>query len=652
MKFSRLAALVVFIFPINYCLLGLNIDSLVVEAENQTDKVEAFKIYRNLGLDFLMKDPDTALFFANKSLEKAKLSKERKPVYFAETLIGKVYRELGENEKAKSYLFNALDSAKADSNFRMVSSIYNAIGELHRKIGEYNQTLETYNLAIEYAESIDDKESLARYFNNIGLLMYYLIDVDPSNGQKAMDYLKQAYAIKSKIGYNLSSTYHNLSLVYSDLGIIDSTHKYIRLAIKENKREDNFKWLFLNYLEYTDYYIETNNPLKHKLYLDSAITLYKSKNLFFYTSDLLHAEAAYFNHINVPSKAINKAKESINISLKDEGLELILLNYHQLEIAFTKTNQLDSANKYFKKYNKLKTEMLLKITSAEAKESVHKIDSKLKEQQIELLNEKNKYNELQAKSAKRNVILLSIALALVLIIVSIVFYFIQQKRKLNQKLNDEALVRVQQEAELKQLNAVLKAQEEEKNKISSELHDHIGGSLAALKMRIDRIDNNQEWQNDTIELVDQIAKEVRNISHLLSANKILKIGLKRALVHLASHFESGKTQIKTFIEDLENELAEEMKINIFRIIQELFTNVQKHAEASTVFLQIVKDQNFINISVEDNGVGFDSYKKSLGIGLDNINDRVKTLKGEIEIDSKLGKGTSVTMQIPLVTEKV
>ena len=103
---------------------------------------------------------------------------------------------------------------------------------------------------------------------------------------------------------------------------------------------------------------------------------------------------------------------------------------------------------------------------------------------------------------------------------------------------------------------------------------------------------------------------------------------------------------------MENELAEEMKINIFRIIQELFTNVQKHAEASTVFLQIVKDQNFINISVEDNGVGFDSYKKSLGIGLDNINDRVKTLKGEIEIDSKLGKGTSVTMQIPLVTEKV
>ncbi len=652
MKFSRLAALVVFIFPINYCLLALNIDSLVVEAERIEDKQDAFLIYRNIALKLIERNGDSALLFANKAAVKAKASGRPKAKYYADKLFGKVYREQGEKDVALEYFFTAIDSAKSDSNYKAVSYIYSDIAELHRRTGAYHKAIETWNLATQYSQSVGKEDLIAKDFNNIGLLLYYLMEADPKNGDLAIDYLKKSVKIKLKYNEGMASSYHNLSMIYNDLDQLDSSYKYVRLAINENKQTKNYKWLFLNYLELIDYYIEKNEPNEIKPYLDSAKALLIEKNLYYYEADYLQSEASYFNQINKPLMAIKSAKKSLEIATKNEDKELEQLNFFQLHVAFLKLNQLDSSNHYFKKYDRLKSQQIANISSAEAKESLNDLDLLFKQQQIDLLDEKNRFNELKAKSAQRINLLLASALLLVIFIVSILFNFIQQKRKLNQKLNDEALVRLKQEAELKQLNAVLKAQEEEKNKISSELHDHIGGSLAALKMRIDRIDNNQEWQNDTIELVDQIAKGVRNISHLLSANKILKIGLKRALVHLASHFESGKTQIKTFIEDLEDEISDEMKINIFRIIQELFTNVQKHANASTVFLQIVKDQNFINISVEDNGVGFDSSKKSLGIGLDNINDRVKTLKGEIEIDSKLGKGTSVTMQIPLVTEKV
>ena len=148
MKFSRLAALVVFIFPINYCLLALNIDSLVVEAERIEDKQDAFLIYRNIALKLIERNADSALLFANKAAVKAKASGRPKAKYYADKLFGKVYREQGEKDVALEYFFTAIDSAKSDSNYKAVSYIYSDIAELHRRTGAYHKAIETYDLGL------------------------------------------------------------------------------------------------------------------------------------------------------------------------------------------------------------------------------------------------------------------------------------------------------------------------------------------------------------------------------------------------------------------------------------------------------------------------------------------------------------------------
>ncbi|MBN8567272.1 MAG: sensor histidine kinase, partial [Flavobacteriales bacterium] len=90
-----------------------------------------------------------------------------------------------------------------------------------------------------------------------------------------------------------------------------------------------------------------------------------------------------------------------------------------------------------------------------------------------------------------------------------------------------------------------------------------------------------------------------------------------------------------------------IKINVYRIIQEALQNINKYAEAKNVSVAIVKDAENIHISVIDDGVGFDVSRKSKGIGLLNIESRVKTCKGKLEIKSKKGKGTSISIDLPI-----
>jgi two-component system, NarL family, sensor kinase len=99
----------------------------------------------------------------------------------------------------------------------------------------------------------------------------------------------------------------------------------------------------------------------------------------------------------------------------------------------------------------------------------------------------------------------------------------------------------------------------------------------------------------------------------------------------------------------DNRLEYAIEINLYRIIQELISNILKHSKASEVSIQLLKKVARLNIVVEDNGIGFDidQIKNKKGMGLKNIESRVDSLKGEFNIDSGKGAGTTITIEIPV-----
>ena len=161
-------------------------------------------------------------------------------------------------------------------------------------------------------------------------------------------------------------------------------------------------------------------------------------------------------------------------------------------------------------------------------------------------------------------------------------------------------------------------------------------------------------KNENIEIlmkdVDGIYEDIRNISHNLMPKTLSKLGLFPAIEELINQFKIAAPNIKfSYFRKAEfSFLSDTAKLYLFRIVQELLTNIVKHSQAKEVTLQIIKYNDALMLSMEDDGKGFDRSTKKNGIGLTGIESRIQMLGGELLIDSAPEKGSFISISIPLV----
>lgn len=158
------------------------------------------------------------------------------------------------------------------------------------------------------------------------------------------------------------------------------------------------------------------------------------------------------------------------------------------------------------------------------------------------------------------------------------------------------------------------------------------------------------------QMLDGACKEIRDISHNLGSTILRKVGLMPELEALVNEIENlHNIQVEFVSHGYNGNLSNDVELKIYRIIQELIGNVLKHANASKLTLQLnqfdegEEQIRLINLMVEDNGNGFDPSQVSNGMGLQNISARVNDLSGEITIDSEIGRGTNISIDIPIDT---
>ncbi|NLS14376.1 histidine kinase [Vibrio sp. SM6] len=199
-------------------------------------------------------------------------------------------------------------------------------------------------------------------------------------------------------------------------------------------------------------------------------------------------------------------------------------------------------------------------------------------------------------------------------------------------------------------------QEDEKKHLARELHDGVNQLLVSSRCHLELLSDKltdpvmkTHLQKSQYSLITAI-NEVRHLSHQLRPSALDDIGLEAALATLLSDFRSHSgIEVESYLEMQGYRLKSEVTTTLYRVTQEALNNIEKHAKARCVVVNLQRLQNIFQLMIRDDGIGFDPHNRAMkqGIGLRNMQERVEFIGGEFELVSEPGLGTEITVMLEL-----
>lgn len=223
---------------------------------------------------------------------------------------------------------------------------------------------------------------------------------------------------------------------------------------------------------------------------------------------------------------------------------------------------------------------------------------------------------------------LVLLLAFIVVLVRVMF------KKIIRTKAAESKAKIEHQQSL--INATIKTQENERKRIASDLHDALISKLTVLQLK----EQSQEQNEESEQLVNECITIARGISHDLSPPLIEFTSLGELVEEILHPWKKHLTVLCRIDNRVEVEHSNDFKIQLTRIVQEIITNMSKHAEAKVLSVYLRQSSNGLALLINDNGKGFEIDTKRKGLGLQNIETRVQYLEGQHKVKSKIGRGTS------------
>ncbi|MBI1223553.1 MAG: tetratricopeptide repeat protein [Bacteroidetes bacterium] len=529
--------------------------------------------------------------------------------------IGVLYMDLGYLDSAQDVFIQSLRIQEVSGNKAGLVSTYNNLSGVYYYLGQKEKALSSFLETGNLAEELSGKDPFYAdlaipAFTNVAQLYY-----ENDSFQAARYYLDKVEALQLKYDRDPVGYTDNLSgLIYLNqrefIQAIEAFTKAKSLFYQNKDTEGAVQCLHNLALCYSGLKEKTSARIHFELALDSAMILENP----FLISELAHDMQQYY---------------------LDNGDTLHAFHYLSLAKRFD-----DSL------LNEAGVQALIEAEQKYANES--------KTREIAVQKE-----ELQQRYI---LIICLISLLLTLILAFILFRRLSiQKRKLDQAKIREQSSRIDElfrKQEISSLSAQMAGQNEERQRISRELHDRLGSLLSTIKLQFShfegRLQNIEEQFRDSytgmLGMLDKAYDEVRRISHDLSSGTLEKFGLKGAINELIDAITEVSTVKIHFIDNkTDPSLYNHLNEQVYRIIQELLSNTLKHARAREINLQIHCSNGIFYLSYEDDGKGMDesTLQSSKGIGMRNIESRVSLMNGTWNVDSTPGHGFTFMMEIPL-----
>lgn len=544
--------------------------------------------------------------------------------------------------------FSKIKTEEAD--FYIASSWYNYGVTQKNKEGYPFLVKILVEKSIPQVEKYKDHKTLGQFYSQLAIILTY-----NSEFAKAFEYNTKAIKILEKNASHspeLFFAYLNTASNFCYQAKGDEAKKYLDKAEKLIQPYPESSSNASYYYGKTLYFITKQKNEEALPMIEKGLVYAKKSNQH------LLAQMFYMNKYDILRKQnkLNEAKNVLENILSEKTLIIDANNrkafYNQLSSLNEQMGNLKEALIWEKKYSKLNDS----LSSENVKLELNKLETKFrtaeKQKEIANLNAEKAQKELEINKKNQYLWLLGFAF-LFLIILMIAIYFYTKKLAKQKEINhNQKLKEIAQQEELKITKAILEGEEKERERVGKDLHDGLGGMLAGVKINFSAWasqnleQKNKDNFNEILNQLDYSVSELRNISRNLMPESLLKFGLETALKDLSEFYTRKDLHIDFQPIDINPNLPLAIKINIFRIVQEILANAVKHAEAENILLQCSQSNDVFMITIEDDGKGFDenSHSKTKSMGLHNLKTRVDYLKGKMEINSD-HEGTVINIEL-------
>ncbi|MGB1283910.1 MAG: tetratricopeptide repeat-containing sensor histidine kinase, partial [Polaribacter sp.] len=564
------------------------------------------------------------------------------------SLILHSYKNLGEilnikrkNKTAKKYIEKAIALAKTLKKDNNLARLYNLLGDVERRNNNYTIALQHYEYAFKIANKYGFQKEMGAINNNLVRLYW-----TTANKVKAKQTLKRNIidAKKKKNTVVLANAYNILGNTYLEKNIDSSLYFFNKADVLARKVNNAYlKSVIASNLGYVYLNLEKYKKALQYLHESEKMAIKIGDNVSLHHINI--SLGAYYEHKDNLKEAIKKYTKAIDTygSFVDDYQMINTL--WTISGIFEHTGNYKNANKYLHNFIKLNDSILSLEKKKEFEDIRTQYEVDKKNDEIELL-------EKGEKLANQQIVILIISTLGLLIFV--LFYRHRIKvQKIIQKQKDQLFEKekeaLEREQEFKRIQGAIEGEEKEKNRISKELHDGIGGKLIGIRHLLQASDIPNAKTETITDNLSSVTAEIRTLSHHLSSHYIINTPFENLLTDLKNQYKYSQSftiDIAIFPKDCFDRLSQEIKHQLYRILQELLNNIVRYAKANYISISFVRHKNNYACTVEDDGVGFDIEKQQDGIGLMNIKERIRNLHGTIEIHSLKDKGTTVAMEIP------
>jgi two-component system, NarL family, sensor kinase len=601
--------------------------------------------------------------------------------------------QLKDSARAWKYIMEADSIADKTKNLVSKGIVYEHMGYLYNRM--FSKKAVTYYLQAEnilknFPNSIAAQKSMASLGLNLGIEHMNVNDEDG-----ALIYYFEGikrYEAMDSMHRNLPILYGNIINSYYNLGKYATALTYCEKAYTKSMAWGNPVSQMSASINYGRVLMKLKQSQKAKFYFEKCKAIADSVNDYYFQSHYYQIPGTFKFEDNkfeealadfskaLPLMKLTNAPYDIasaylwmgacNVGIKNfqagrkylDSAYMIAKQYdysHQLKNIYSNRYHLEktqgnfaTAIIYLDSFNVLRDS----IQHAADGDKIEFLDAKYqgekREAQINQLQSDKEIQRLNIqKKTTLNYILITAAL-LVILVAFLLFRNFKQKQKLQQQRIGE----LETQQQLTATEAVLKGEEQERTRLAKDLHDGLGGMLSGIKYSFNSMKGNLVMTSENAQafehsmaMLDTSIKEMRRVAHNMMPEVLVKFGLDTALQEFCDDInQTGALQVSYQSIGMNDAVIEQINaITIYRVVQELLNNTMKHASASSAIVQVSKTDQRINITVEDDGKGFNTaiLEEPKGIGWTNIRSRIGYLKGSLDVQSEPGKGTSVHIEL-------
>ncbi|QWX84872.1 hypothetical protein H0I23_04305 [Cellulophaga sp. HaHaR_3_176] len=581
--------------------------SIYILSEKSNDSITILK--NKIGAFAKNKDYDNAILYSKKLYKKAQIVADSSSINNAIWRQGFYFKKINQLDSAY-YYFNKSFTI----NLKLNDSI--AVGDrlldmanIQKSLGDYNGGMITAIEGIKYIENSTKIKSIIGLYQTISVCHKELGDY-----KEALRWNDKSINLSKKDSSNLGlEINHTINItranILAETNKFESSFRILNTIIKNTNKGNQFQnSRALCNIGYYKWLENKNNPESESLLIKSFEKRKKLNTVSGLISSTIHLAEYYFKIDK--HEALKYAQMAYQYSYTQNN-PVAVLESLDLVLPLKKSLNQDVSEEailYSKVQNKLE----------KTKQTVRSIYAATKYDNDTLEKNNLKLLATVATKKKQNSIAFSVTLFLLILIGFIIYYKNHQKNK-------------------EQLEAAYKTE----LRLSKKLHDELGNDIFYLMTQVQKGDQDINTSKNALVLdsLNSIYQRIRDFSKEFTA---IHTGdeFGKQFQTLLNSYGSNKTKLitKELASDFWNDITPKTKIEIYRILQELLVNMKKHSNASLVAITCSKNEKQVSIKYVDNGIGFNVKDNYFGNGLKNVENRIKSIKGSINFDSKPNKG--------------